>query len=596
LTERGGGWFLCAPSLTAEEAIALARAAALAQPPLRVGVITTDRQPGTFITRGQPPVGRQVVFDALRSGFAAARTSTWMDDPSPDASSLSEPADVAFIIGHSNGFHADAAVRTLSVCRENAALAPGSASPCFDGDDCAFAGRIVTPRIIGARRVVAVSCWGVRLDDLYDRRLSIGNSVLALPQLESYVTTVRVIRTSLSELAHAYFLVNQGLPFGEVANALNRARLRAGLDVEYLCFGNPASVMERSLVEVRPTSDENGVHRVALKPGEEALDLEIPLQPAPAPCSGGHVLRVHGQSPPTTAFVDGDRAYMSWPAGVDRPTEIRFTVDELARLQDFNQLPAALLSDVAVVESFFEFAPGLAPAAREELRSCAGELRRLLVAWPFFGRDAGDYLRDSDIAAHVQQVSTFAERLSVAALAGYLEIARNGGPGGAVATGSIWPRIGRSVGTKVSRCGYCNSISVENRYQGAGGFFTRSNDYCDRCGLIHDRDSEQPLEFLTAPRAVPLGSALTLTVPIENPYSVALGGYAIAALQSAPVLKTAASSPTRMIVPPGERATISLRIPPGFHHPGGYILSACTVVGARISFFRSHVRLERADA
>ena len=592
LAGRSGSYFLKALSLTSEQARAIARCGAMARQELAIGVIPIARAPHTFLSQATAPLGRQVVFDGLRGSYSAARV-TKLYTPSDSAAggaSLREPADVAYFLGHSNGLHADGVVGVLCRCGEQPPETSAALS-CFFGDACAFPGRALPPHLIGARRIIALTCWGMRLDDLYERRLSVGAAILELPGLHSYVTTVRALNVPYHEISLFYFLVNSGVSFGELTNRVNRVRLREGLDVEYVCFGSPASTLPRTVGEGTTTCDDTGTIRVRLEAGVEPRDFVYTLPTvARDGVHAGQFMRFQGSFKPACAALDGSQFYMSIIEPVEQPREVAFRIARLEEMRDYAHLPADLLRDLAPTRAFFPFAAGLSPRSRRVIRKASDDLANHLVSWPFLSCEPGDCVTDLDIAGEDLQLRQRLQHYSGALLVGYRDLVRKGGPGGAVSSGSVWARLGQLSHRGASRCPHCGSAVVENTYDSIGQRFRRVVAYCDRCGLI--RDCHPGLcGDLEGPRSVPLGAAFELSLLVENPYSHPLEVVGTAFIQALQVAQSAESMPVQRILAPGAPETVRFRIDPSFRYSGVYVLSACMIVGTRFNLLRSHIRL-----
>ena len=250
-------------------------------------------------------IGPQPAGGAEEGAFWGARMVGFEGNAEEARAFLSQPCELAFIVGHSNGLDIDAGPVTL--CQRGEGPAADSAElgvfPCFHGLPC---GRCrpgqpqARPGDLAARRLILVTCWGMLLSDVvFTAGRTLGKGLLQNPAIEALITTVRVACIDAVDLPHLYFLANAGLPFGLLANRANQRRLDRGLRADFLCFGDPLSHLAAAVVAQE--ADLGG----GVTP--EAPDIVVAL---PSDVSEPVVL-LDGEA---FGVYDGQRLFLSFPA------------------------------------------------------------------------------------------------------------------------------------------------------------------------------------------------------------------------------------------------------------------------------------------
>lgn len=581
------GTFVLEGSLGPSEALAVADAVASAEGRLRVGIVPSPGRPvDHYVAPGDGTPGEgQLIFDGLRCGVGVAGARTLRSGDPGVAEALGLATDCLYFVGHSTGNHMDVAGRVLSRCH---VLDPATAErgwTCAHGDPCVFDGVLFDPARLSARRIVALTCWGIRLDHLYDDASSVGRAILDNPTVRSYVTSVRVIRVSKSELELAYFLVNAGLCSGDVANELNRFRLRDGKLAEYVCLGNPEQAGEARVVDGTATALEPGVLELRFDGGAAGdYRFALPIDEAPE-----RVVLVEQGRFPEAMVLHGSQLFVSYVE--PPPAVVRVRIVDWSGLVFDHGLPAALLAELPAT-AFFAHAPGIDAATRAQVAERSASLRELLSAWPFFGLLPSAAVPAAAVELHRRRLEGLLGGLATSILEGYRQLTRGGGIGGAVVSGSVWARLG-SVRRYTHATCHCGHAVVRFHHEGLLGP-VRVVSYCDRCGLVHDGDPELA-EGLVAPPVGVLGGTLSLSVQVRNPHATRCTARAVALLQAPRVADSVEGPPVQVVLPPRHEGpvTLQLTLDAPFTIPATYVLGACVVVGAHFVFLRSHVQLQR---
>jgi hypothetical protein len=553
---------------------------------LDVGLLPSHRDVAQVL-EPRPATGvGQIIFDGLRCGFEPASTRVVRADrPTDFEAALAAPADVAYFIGHSNGLHADGAGLVITRCHVVEPSEVDRGSACSTGDRCFFDGMRFDPARLGARRVVGLTCWGMRFNDLYDDQLKVGGVLFEQPHVECYLASVRVLHVSGVELGAFFFLLNSGLTSAEVVRRVNRARIADGYEAEYLCFGSPISRQPCTVTEAPAQSLDDGRFRLEVPPDYRGhLRFRLPGVPEH---QGGRVLVIEGR-PPSTAIVQGHDVFISLHEPVPAPLVARLETVEALVEQD--GLTGALLHDLAATDAFFSRAPGLGPEERAHIASVELETRRYLSSWPFISVLPGSSLGSSMLEAHDVHVEARLASYAEAVHIGYSCLALNGGPGGAVSSGGVWMHLATARERWSWPCAYCPGTVAATRYRGIGGQLERVTAYCDRCGLVLDGDGKTA-RVLAGPEEGVLGSTARFSIDVHNPYPRALVAHVAGYVQAPRPSESTESEVVHVPVPAHGHARIELDMPLTLPYRGVYAVVACVVIGTRFDLLRSHIRL-----
>ncbi|MEM7151413.1 MAG: hypothetical protein AAF799_01165 [Myxococcota bacterium] len=509
------------------------------------------------------------------------------DDAEEAARSIEEPSEVAFIVGHSNGFDMLAGHVFMCMNDEASEDEPSLALlPCFHGAECTRIGPNqlrLNPRRIRATRIISVACWGVNLSGaLYDTPLSVSTGFLDNGNIEAMITTVRIACSHPAAVALLYYYANLGLPFGQVANRVNAELRGLGYEMDYACFGEPTSRLEPS-VEEHPMRIEGRSITVQLEPRDEPRDIWLRVDPQVVP---DEPLIVETSEACSTGVITptGDLFLTVEPEGetvsitLASKTELRRDEAAAAVLRDIEALGRLLRSISPTDDETQELA--------NEAHACWRQAIDYLERWPFgllgVGELTHEFVLDDMWSGVEQRVSTLA-----------------------VATAKLYSRYvdshscifpfygglsryeGSTLHTSQGQCVQCGNTNDQTRYRARLGDLERVVFACRVCGLTYSGDPSLVSE-LRGPKLLRERDQSVAHVTVTNPYDFPVKVCAVVVFAEFRRDKRPHADP--IVVDLDANAEAQLEIPfeiPPETIPGRHNLGACVLVGARSHFMRA---------
>lgn len=564
----------------------IAKVAAIGSPEASLGIVVGedaehldalarrfDRMPRAGLAQDQP-------FSGGESTFRGARMVEPKD--AEGLAFLTQPAEIAFVFGHSNGLDMDAGVATLCT-KPDARPGDGGlkAFDCFRDGACARCrpGQPqASPKMLRMRRLVLVSCWGVTLSDaVFDPALSIGRGLADQPILEAFVTTVRAARVDELDVPHLYYLANRGYPLGAVANRANQERLARGLEADFLCFGDPESATATSTLAAQARRREEGWFDVAIDPSSRRTDVEIrvgetmPEEP---------IVLVDGPEGTSGVLARGTLC-LTVP---EETTAVRFCIVDRRTLA--NEARAEMARDLAFAQRYVR---GVAPKIDAEiaaapLASIDRALEALDVAAPTIGSVVSARALDESRAALARTIATTTHAVASVFAAAVERM-------GSVHPAHVWqPRYDFVEQRTAASCA-CGSTCDEHVHEERVGKDRRSLLVCRACGPVFDGDPS--LGASLGPRA-PLarGATHTIELPIASPYGCDTAATGVAMLSSFRRGEVASGEARSVIVPARARGILAVELTIPHDFPRGVSYLACAlVIGGRLHFFRRAVHV-----
>jgi hypothetical protein len=507
---------------------------------------------------------------------------------------LARPAALGFIYGHSCGFDMEAGPAIMCRRSESDTIAEDELRvfPCYHGTEC---GRCrpgqpqVGPGLLRTRRLVLISCWGVTLSGaLFDPAWTVGEGIFRNTHVETLVTTMRASRIDALDLPHLYYLSNQGLSLGEVANRANQFRIARGLAADFICFGDPLSSVQGSVKLVTPRRSEQGVYRVATD-DDAAHDLAVSLEGESIPEEP--VVVVESDGPAHGLCEPRHAVFLSVQANTP---EIEFRIVDRRELA-----PSEALSSLA---RDLQFARSYARCLAEQTKS-AQALEALetldgthdaIETCPLLVLALGAVTSSAFVDEALDDLEGHLTASARGTITAFVEGVRRQGT---VHPAHVWQSRSRMVLYRpCERCPYCGSGCDEAVTESRAGGCRRSGVYCHTCGLIFDGDPALG-SALVAPATVTAGERITVELPIKNPYSMAVPACGVAVLESFKRGDCSVSDLRSVRVPSGKTGTLPFELTVAESSlPGVYYLGGGLMVGGRVQFFRRPVHMKRGGA
>ena len=424
------------------------------------------------------------------------------------------------LVGHSNG--CDMGLGGVLLCRhddvQSASAEELRVMPCYHGGPCsrhaANKGIVTSSDAAGARRVAAACCWGVTMArGPFAAEYSIGESLLLHAGVAALLGTVRAASFETPELTLLYHACAAGLPFAAVANRLNRYRLRAGLEAEWVCFGDPVtSVACTSVVVPVDVDASDGVStsvRLTAPPGP--IDLRaflsgdcVPEEPIVLTHDAGETI-AGALSPDGTICLtmNGATAQDVRLQIVDRRHLARSTGVEPDFAADLEFL------DVYLHGPLRELQPSSVKTAVESLAA----VRRVFWGWSLGSVPLGAILRYEAVAAELaaldDAVDTLADHL-LDVVDAYVRRA------GCMHTHLwVWAYRQAPGSADAGRCTFCGASISETTMVPKQGSAARRVGFCDGCGFVYDGDPSWGSD-LAAPIVVSPGAVCEMSLRIRN--------------------------------------------------------------------------------
>jgi hypothetical protein len=543
-----------------------------------------------------PPDGIQRVFNSLAhevplSGARLCDGNAKGGSPEGVHALLTQPVELLFLIGHSNGV--DMSVGGTLLCRQPVARTDSNRTfPCFHGTDCArtrFGFHRGEPVLavdrLQARRAVCLSCWGVAPDGaLFEPSLTLGESLLAHVGVEALITTVRASLMEPPEARYLYYLCNSGLPFGAVAARANRWRIERGFPPDFVCFGDPETRMTDTLWEATLELD-GSTCRVGVPDEGGAIDVRVHL-PSGSSYARAVILDLSLARGAAVLAPEGT-VYASIPAA--RSGAPAFLVIDKEYFADYTDVVRRLAREAPLWRLLAQGAGARIGAGDPRvvaLSTTLADLDALIAGWPLSRVPPGAALRSVEIGGLIGELAARLRLLAEAGVDLYIELIRRLG---SFNPSFMWRHAYDHEGLAESAlaCGGCGGIVDVQRLESKSGAAAREVAFCLACGPVLEGGGvgELQLRITEPPRA---GSILRVQITARNSYPVSVPMYAAAGLALfLPEAEPPVAQGHLESVPPGEVKSIDLelRIPAGFR-PGVHYLGCTQVIGGAVAFHR----------
>ncbi len=553
----------------------------------------------------QPYIGearKQYLFvDSLDTwGFNAAHltpVSEVAHDRETTGDLIEAPMDLAFLAGHANGI--DMNLGEVVLCRHShtapAELDQLDAFPCYHGGPCVrIIGGTRTKRAIedvGARCLVNLTCWGVSIAPTpYAPEYTLGEGLLHHGKVMSMVTTVRVAVFDSTDLALLYYLCNDGLPLGQVANRANRLRLLNGRGAELLCFGDPRARIEPRLEKAEATR-QGETWELHIPPSQYGpMDIRADI---PTGSMDDTIVLV--DNTPSTRFLGG----MLDPSGVlyasvaesANNDEVTFELARRSEVVERRNGARRVYQDLEFLDAYL---PGLMESSdnREALMGIAETLagvKEFLRSWPLYTMTKGSAVLRSVPDAVWGTLTTGLTALVESLMDFFMEFLGTR-PGLHYDDWLGGYQYRRTIRDRI-QCRYCGYHVDEWVHESRMSHATRRVGKCHACGIIYDGD---PVigRWLTTEDILERGCPTSVRVTGRNPYGFPVPVAAVTVLERWELKESRIAKAGPSIVDAGERcdAEVALEVPESFPH-GVHHVSVAWMVGGRINFLRRDLRI-----
>ncbi|MFC1835856.1 hypothetical protein ACFL2Q_14240 [Thermodesulfobacteriota bacterium] len=505
--------------------------------------------------------------------------------------------DLAFFAGHGNGI--DMNLGKVVLCRHSrtAPAAPDQLGvfPCYHGGPCVrtLGGARIRRAIedVGARCLINLTCWGVSIAPApYAPKHTLGEGFLRHSAVEAMVTTVGVAGYDAMDLGLLYFLCNDGLPLGQVANRANRVRPLDGRGAELLCFGDPRARIKPSLekAEALRQGDKLTLRIPPSEHGPTDIRADISVEPL-----DDKIVLV--DDPPSGRYLGGvlDPSGVMYASIAEGAGTEDVTLDIVGRSDLVERRNGArrVFQDLEFLDSYL---PELLQSSDNrnavvEVAEILAGVKAFLRSWPLDGLAAGStVLRsfpDSVWDTLTKGLTALVESLMVL-FEGFMTTR-------AGLRYDDWSGRYRSRRTTSDRirCRYCGYHVDEWLLKSRMTHATRRIGYCHACGLIYDGDPAIG-RWLVTEDILERGRPTTVRLNGRNPYGFPVPVAAVTVLERWELNESSVAKAGPFITDAGERCAVEavLDVPKSFP-PGVYHLSAAWMVGGRINFLRRDLRL-----
>jgi hypothetical protein len=525
---------------------------------------------------------------------------------------LADKAAAAFLVGHGDGI--GFGFPASSLCRRDTAdidRADTRMHPCFHGAPCFRGnGRHTSADSVGAQRVLLMSCFGVRIPSIhYAPEYSLGEALMRYACVESLLTSIRVAIIRPHDVALAYYLLNTGLPMGVVANRINRFRLLAGQQAEFICFGDPASCLSST---VSLCSEGWNTRQSAatiqgrdLAPGLHDLCIPIPLSTVEQDV----VMIASGPAAVKTAIFDrsGPPAMMPNAIGSSEgPTGTLYvTVEMTGRGQEatihltprgdtliLEALPQRILEDLQFLKIYVAGSRmmGHESDLEKELALQIDGLIHMLQVWPIAALPDGAWLAQETLTKLKNQLDILLQDLARLVGTHFEQVVREKG---AHIMRAFWQKAFTLDREKpnVSSCAYCGEpVDCITQSTRISSGLERCQLYCSACGPVCDGDPAM-VKWIAAPPEVQAGDSVEARLVVENVYGLALPVNVRIAFEDCSRRRTSVSPlKSGRLETEGGIMELELAVPEKVT-PGVHRASAMVMVGAKINFLFRLVRV-----
>ena len=509
---------------------------------------------------------------------------------------------VLYLIGHSNGL--DEGLHRIAICRrdDSSVIPPADfkAFPCYYGAPCRFESAEFTAfptEAIAARKLVNLCCNGVTLQDyVFSPKVTIGDGLMNSTAMESMISTIGVSSIDKSDFLILYYLISDGLSFGEVTTRANQFRLQRGKRADLFCFGDPEGALscaqrqiecqwcgefgETGSLDLSSSSEikisfpkhiiqDNKVVLVAPEADDVRCGLSaagsVFLSCSPNAASNGIKLRL-------LTVEDGEIDMLSSSRQLAEHFEF---VAHLAR----SVLATAQRYAVTGTNKLLLALAECAVTGANKLLSALAELRKCLQEWPFYAVYGGDVLRGVRIAEAFANLSSQLDGVGNAFTEMYLSVSSH-------FSFLMNPdEIGtsRALQSAGHVCGYCGQPVDETMLLSYVEQPLRLLGCCYYCGLVYDICIGGE-KWLSA-KSIYSGTTNEFTISVSNPYEFPATGFGVLAVGPFGSQQGIACT-TRALLMPGQTQTVrfELEVPPDFFS-GTYYARACIIIGTSIYLY-----------
>jgi hypothetical protein len=504
-----------------------------------------------------------------------------------------------FLVGHSNGQDMGLGGRVLCARPASGAAAVDTlrVMPCFRGGACqrerSGKGAAFLGDLVGAARLVNLSCWGVTLHDRpFAPESSVGEALLARSGVAVMIAALRALNVEAAELLLMYYYGVMGTAFGHLVNLVNQFRLRSGADAEWICFGDPSEAIERSAESAEVTQAHDAFVVSSLPKGRsEACDLVMSVDPWRLPEQPVLIQQTRPDQLLPAAIDPRGMICVTVPPGWLEP-EIRYRIVDRRTIDLATPAATTLLLDLNQLEAVVG-GPDRAPM-RESVRRARETLSRVrhgIENHAAFPLPIGLAFPDGWSRNMVAQIATTLLELIVPVLDLCETFSRNFG----LMQAQLWAWAFHQVGSTVAAadCPYCGSTVDERIYQSRLHSLRKCIAYCDACGFVYGGD-RSVAQFIQADEPVQAGASAIASVTVTNPYEyeVPVSGYFVFDMH-----EFQSSSVTRFeggMAPPGGQKEIRAEVPiPEGAASGTYYLGATILVGAKLNSLQRPIQIGR---
>jgi hypothetical protein len=504
---------------------------------------------------------------------------------------ISEPNELIFMIGHSNGH--DAGIGKLVLCRHASTPPPLStvnAFPCYAGEDCKVISRgMITASAdeVGAKRVISLCCWGVTLaDHPFSTVLSVGEGLLRFSNVETLVCATRGYFITREDFLTLYYFANTGLSLGAVANKGNRCRIDRGLGAEFLCFGDPETSILKTIDNMSWDRTEQGkTFYINLPPLDRPKDLALNLHDQKCPHSYAVLLDSKPQVQAGVMVSSDSKLFLTVAPSLHENfvrADLLTEEDLSLRIESYRQL----FEDLPYFDSLFHATAERLSNTAVDLNSLTqisaqiGVMRNLLKISPLAHVREGMVIFKGVLEQYeeevMQQIDTIADqfvRFYVDSIdIDFAQLAHS------------HYRLIHETDAKLI-CQYCGSRVSEKEWSPIFERCSRHIGFCDSCGIIYEGDTGLARWLITEENTVS-DFPFRVSITASNPYTVpmrARGAVVFTRFHKGGVH----SFVTGGTLAPEEVSVLTANVvPPTNLSNGVYYLLGILLVGLRVVYFR----------
>jgi hypothetical protein len=565
--------------------------------------------------------------DSVQRFFGMPDFASYAAGAQLQAGDLLAPADLLFLLGHGNG--ADAGAGDFVLCRRDTAIPARPARstspvrdaidalPCFGGAPCRFDDRPVTvvrTDDLRARRIVALVCWGVSVTrHPFSIESTVGAGLLEGSQADTVLTLVRVAAIGRGDYLALYYACNDGLPLGTAATRANRARLARGQRADIICFGDPESRLQPSVVAVTADVIDRGLRlplaSIPLIPsipsGERGKFIDVRIDASS--CTRGlkaPALVIDGASPEAAvAMPDGTLYATLGPDAFTASDSLDVSAIECASLRNDAARLAPLGLDLETIRQMLLSLSQSFLASRQDLwpfvtrtAEQAADIEHVLQHWPMATIEPGAVVSGAGMTRAREDLETRLTRLRDTLLTLWEQCLDAKVPMLQVLDRPL--RIVDEV-AGAGTCAYCGQLVDDHLRRDVFDRWRRRSGFCRACGHIYngrvDRTDSDSDVWVRCESPMTIGAAAPISVTVRNPYAWPCSAqFAIGLL---PFGRCAASPPVRSSVEHLDDTGAltrtlhgSLEIPSNAP-PGRHELFGCVIAGVSLTFVRRWVTL-----